>query len=128
MAATEVVYVPSPDRSRASGGQTSGMTRTNAISGKASINASIMTAAPHSSSGIHHHGEQDTIIYSLKGRGSVISEGGKKRQDIGPGDFLLIPKGVEHQEVNDSDEEVVWVITRSGTEADVQNVDGWAGP
>ncbi|KAF4553168.1 Hypothetical protein D9617_8g051820 [Elsinoe fawcettii] len=126
--ATNIVYVPAPDRKQASGGQTSGMTRTNAIAGQGSINASIMTAAPHSSSGVHHHGEQDTIIYALSGNGSVLTEGGKKRVDLGPGDFCLIPKGLEHQEVNESDDEVVWVITRSGDSANVVNVDKWTGP
>ncbi|TKX18435.1 cupin domain-containing protein 8 [Elsinoe australis] len=125
MAASELVYVPSPDRTAASGGQTSGMTRTNAISGQASINASMMTAAPRTKSGVHHHGEQDTIIYALTPGGSVLTEGGKKRVDLGQGDFCLIPKGVEHQEVNDSDQEVVWVITRSGDSANVVNVDNW---
>ena len=84
-----------------------------------------MIAAPHTSSGIHHHGTQDTIIYAIRGRGTVISEGGAKRQNLNPGDFAIIPAGAEHQEVNEGDEEVEWVIVRGGREPDVQNVEGW---
>jgi len=69
-----------------------------------------MIAKPHSSSAIHHHGEQDTIAYCVRGKGSVVSEGGKKQQNLSPGDFALIPAYVEHQEVNDGAEEVEWII------------------
>lgn len=84
-----------------------------------------MLAKPHSSSAVHHHGDQDTIVYAVRGHGTVISEGGKKRQDLSPGDFALIPAYAEHQEVNDGDEEVTWVITRSGRRPVVENLDGW---
>ena len=55
------------------------------------ICASRMIAKPHSASAVHHHGEQDTIVIAFSGHGTVVSEGGKKRQDLGPGDFALIP-------------------------------------
>ena len=84
-----------------------------------------MIARPHSSSAVHHHGDQDTIIYAVRGRGAVVSEGGKKRQVLEPGDFALIPAQAEHQELNDGDEEVTWVITRSGRTPVVENLSGW---
>lgn len=128
MAPNPLVHVPSPDTSAPSGGQTPGMLRTNAISGhNSSINASIMTSQPGTKSAIHHHGDQDTIIYALKGRGAVVTDGGSTTTRLNPGDFVLIPKGLEHLEMNDGEEEVVWIITRSGSEADVVNVDGWSG-
>ena len=64
-------------------------------------------------------------MYAVTGHGTVVSEGGKKRQDLAPGDFALIPAYAEHQEVNDGDEEVVWVINRSGSEPVVENLKGW---
>ncbi len=67
----------------------------------------------------------DTIVYAAKGYGTVVSEGGKRRQDLSPGDFALIPAFAEHQEVNDSDGQVTWIITRSGKSPIVKNVDGW---
>jgi len=107
-------------------GQTEGMIRKGAIVGKSDkICASVMIAKPHTASAVHHHGEQDTIVYAASGRGSVISEGGKKRQDLAPGDFALIPAWTEHQEVNDGDEEVTWIISRSGGTPVVVNLKGW---
>lgn len=84
-----------------------------------------MIAKPHSASAIHHHGEQDTIVYAVRGRGTIVSERGEKRQDLVPGDFALIPAFAEHQEVNDGEEEVQWVITRSGRMPVVRNLEGW---
>jgi len=68
---------------------------------------------------------KDTIVYAAKGQGTVVSEGGEKRQDLTPGDFALIPGFAEHQEVNDSNEDVVWIITRSGKRPIVENLEGW---
>ena len=84
-----------------------------------------MIAKPHSSSAVHHHSDQDTIVYAAAGYGSVVSEGGGKRQDLAPGDFALIPAYAEHQEVNDGDEQVTWIITRSGRVPIVENLDRW---
>ncbi|XMA11866.1 hypothetical protein WAI453_004657 [Rhynchosporium graminicola] len=84
-----------------------------------------MTASPHTSSAIHHHGEQDTIVYAASGHGAIISDNGKTRQELAPGDFALIPAWTEHQEVNDGEEEVTWIITRSGSEPVVVNLKGW---
>lgn len=64
-------------------------------------------------------------MYAASGHGTVVSDSGENRQDLGPGDFALIPAYKEHQEVNDSDEEVVWIITRSGGEPIVENLKGW---
>jgi len=70
--------------------------------------------------------ESDTIVYAASGHGTIVSEGGKKRQDLEPGDFALIPAYCEHQEVNDSDADIVWVITRGGRNPIVQNLEGWS--
>lgn len=68
----------------------------------------------------------DTIVYAASGYGAIISgPDGSKRQELGPGDFALIPAYAEHQEVNDSDEEVVWIITRGGRNPIVHNLEGW---
>ncbi len=84
-----------------------------------------MIAKPHSASDVHHHGAQDTIVYAAKGHGTVVSDGGKKKQVLRPGDFALIPAFAEHQEVNEGDEEVTWIITRSGMSPIVENLGGW---
>ena len=86
-----------------------------------------MIAHPHTASAVHHHGEQDTIVYAASGHGAVISDDGNTRQELSPGDFALIPAWTEHQEVNEGDEEVTWIITRSGAEPVVVNLEGWGG-
>ncbi|KAL2061342.1 hypothetical protein VTL71DRAFT_7615 [Oculimacula yallundae] len=131
-------------------GQTDGMVRKGAIIKKSNkVCASVMTASPHTSSAIHHHGEQDTIVYAASGHGgtfpsylpishpslritsltslpqAIISDNGQTRQELSPGDFALIPAWTEHQEVNDGEEEVTWIITRSGSEPVVVNLKGW---
>lgn len=102
-----------------------------------------MIAYPHTSSDIHHHGEEsksplqraplsttpdivDTIIYAARGHGSVISEGGRTKQDLAPGDFAFIPAFTEHKEVNDGDEECFFVIVRSGRSPITENLSGWS--
>ncbi|KAG8533095.1 uncharacterized protein KY384_001878 [Bacidia gigantensis] len=96
------VYVTKASELDDSTGQTQGMIRKGAIVDRGQICASVMIAKPHSASAIHTHGDQDTIVYSLRGNGSIVSEGGTKREDLKPGDFALIPAHAEHQEVNDS--------------------------
>jgi uncharacterized RmlC-like cupin family protein len=84
-----------------------------------------MIAKPHSGSAVHHHGEQDTVVFAFSGHGTIVSEGGKKKQQLEPGDYALIPAYAEHQEVNEGDEEVVWCIVRSGKEPKVVNLEGY---
>ncbi|TVY60726.1 hypothetical protein LSUE1_G009208 [Lachnellula suecica] len=84
-----------------------------------------MTAKPHTASAIHHHGEQDTIIFARSGHGTIVSNNGQTRQSLSPGDFALIPAWAEHQEVNEGEEEVEWVISRSGGVPVVVNLRGW---
>lgn len=61
-----------------SDGQTKGMTRQGAIVNMSEhICGNLMRADPHSSSDVHHHGAQDTIVYAVSGRGTIVSEGGE---------------------------------------------------
>jgi uncharacterized RmlC-like cupin family protein len=69
----------------------------------------------------------DTIVYAASGHGAIVSgPNGSKRQELAPGDFALIPAYAEHQEVNDSDEEVKWIITRGGRNPIVHNLKEWS--
>lgn len=109
-----------------SGGQTEGMQRSNAITDLCDgICASRMIAEPHTSSAVHHHGDQDTVIFCASGRGAITSEGGKKKTKLEPGDFCLIPAWMEHQEVNDGDEKLVLCVVRSGRTPKVVNLTDW---
>ncbi|KAI0134566.1 RmlC-like cupin domain-containing protein [Xylariales sp. AK1849] len=111
-----------------SGGQTEGMARANAISDLCDgICASRMIAEPHTASAVHHHGSQDTVIFCASGKGAIVSEKGGKRVELEPGDFCLIPKWMEHQEVNDGEEKLVLCVVRSGRTPEVVNLTGWEG-
>jgi len=117
------------------GGETDGMVRKGAIVGRSNhVCASIMTAAPNSASAIHHHGEQDTIVYAASGNGIIVTspkdtsdpDSLPQRHPLSPGDFALIPSWTEHQEINESDAEVTWIVTRSpGGTPVVVNLKGW---
>lgn len=51
---------------------------------------------------------------------------GVQKEDLSPGDWALIPAYAEHQEVNDTDTEVVWVIVRApGGMPVVENLESW---
>ncbi|PWY67973.1 RmlC-like cupin [Aspergillus sclerotioniger CBS 115572] len=111
----------------ATGGHTDGMVRKGAIVDKSDqLCALVMCAQPHTSSAVHHHGEQDTMVYAAKGHGSIVFDGGKKRKDLSPGDFAIIPAYTEHQEMNPSDKDVEWVITRGGRKPVTVNLEGWS--
>ncbi|KAK7518901.1 uncharacterized protein IWZ02DRAFT_234447 [Phyllosticta citriasiana] len=120
------VKVVKADSLRESKAQTEGITRWNAIEDMSDqVCGTITVAKPHTSSAVHHHGAEDTIIYAVKGRGSILSDNGRTRQELAPGDFALIPAFSQHQEVNDSDEDVVWVVARGGRNPIVVNLDNW---
>lgn len=126
--ATTVTVTRAADVGKQATGQSKGMTRKSAIVNQSpSLCSSIMTAKPHSSSDVHTHGPQDTIIYCLKGTGKIAFDNGKNVVEVKEGDFALIPQHCEHQEINDSEDEIVWVIVRSGSEPVVKNLGGWGG-
>ena len=121
-----VLHLPSSEVGSASTGQSDGMTRKSGlvkVSDK--LCSSVMLADPHSKSAVHTHGEQDTIIYALRGVGKVKFADGREEVTLRPGDFALVPAHAEHQEINDGDDELEWIIVRSGSEPIVENLDKW---
>jgi uncharacterized RmlC-like cupin family protein len=74
--------------------------------------------------GIHHHGEQDTVVYVLEGSSFVRwGERGESSATVQAGDFLFVPAWLPHQEINpSSDEPFRWVVVRSTPEPIVVNL------
>ncbi len=108
--------------------QTPGMRRLAAVShalvGSEKLWAGMMIGEPGVASAVHHHGEQETVVFVLSGR-SKVRWGSRLEQeaDQEAGDFLFIPPQVPHQEINPStDQSVVWVVIRSAQEAVVVNL------
>jgi len=100
-------------------GNNSPMIRQGAVIGKSDkMCATVLIAKANCASAVHHHGEQDTIIYAVSGTGILVTnngdETGAKRQELTAGDFAMVPSWTEHQEVNDTDEDFVWILIRSG--------------
>lgn len=110
--------------------QSAGILRLAAInsdlSSSSQICAGIMIAQPHSASSVHHHGEQETVIYVLAGNGQVRwGRYGESSETVRPGDFVFIPAHLPHQELNPTAETVTWVVIRSGPQPVVVNLPGF---
>ena len=70
------------------------------------------TTEPGVTSGWHHHGEADTIVYVLSG--TVVIEFGYDTVKAGEGEFLVIPSGLVHRESTPSDGPSKSVVIRTG--------------
>ncbi|KAI1398048.1 RmlC-like cupin [Hypoxylon fuscum] len=67
-------------------------------------------------------GKSDRILMTSAG-----ADEEPKRHDLSAGDFAFIPPWTEHQEINETDENVVWILIRSGPEPVVVYLTGWGG-
>jgi uncharacterized RmlC-like cupin family protein len=108
--------------------QTAGMRRLAAISqslvGSEALWAGVMLAEPNTASSVHHHGALETVVYVVSGM-SQVRWGSRLEHEVElePGDFVLIPAYMPHQEVNPSpDQTTQWVVVRSGPESVVVNL------
>jgi uncharacterized RmlC-like cupin family protein len=116
-------------------GQTNGMRRLEAISGKTVGAQNLWMGQTHvpaaTASGNHHHGPSETAIYVVAGNPVFVFldvEGEaavETRIETAPGDYVFVPPYVPHREENpDADTEAVVVIARTTQEAIVVNLDG----
>ena len=108
--------------------QTSGSLRMSAIAAingiVSSLWAGIFVVEPSGKTGIHHHGEQDTVVYVVEGEAAVRwGDFGEQSTTVGAGDFLHVPSWLPHQELNPSKEHPFrWVVVRSTPEPIVVNL------
>jgi uncharacterized RmlC-like cupin family protein len=59
----------------------------------------LFLVEPGARTGIHHHGEQHTIVYVLSGRSYVRwGEQGEFDATLQAGDFLYVPAWLPHQD------------------------------
>ena len=81
------------------------------------------TTPPGVASDWHHHGDHDTYIYVLAGRGRMeFGAGGRAACEAEAGDLIIVPKGVIHREVNPGETENAALVVRVGTGEVVVNV------
>ncbi|HEY3606061.1 MAG TPA: cupin domain-containing protein [Pseudonocardiaceae bacterium] len=114
-------------------GQTSGMTRREAISGATVGSRKVWMGqthvAPHTNSGDHHHGDAETAIYVLAGHPVFVFADGdtEVRLATEPGDYVFVPPWAPHREENPTGDEAVVVIARSSQQGIVVNLPSlWA--
>ena len=111
-------------------GQTSGMTRREAVSARTVGSQRVWMGqthvAAHTNSGEHHHGDSETAIYVVSGHPVFVfaEHGGEIRLETSPGDYVFVPPHTPHREENPTDAEAVVVIARSSQEAIVVNLPG----
>jgi len=111
-------------------GQTGGMTRREAISGKSVGSEKVWMGQTHvgpgSASANHHHGDSETAIYVVSGHPVFVfaEDGHEVRLTPEPGDYVFVPPFTPHREENPGEDEAVVVIARSSQEAIVVNLPG----
>ncbi len=87
-----------------------------------------VTADPETMSGWHHHGENVTMGYVLKGTLTLeFGPGGTERVEISEGEYFEVPRHTVHREGNASPELGEVVIARVGTGQLVFPMDGPEG-
>jgi uncharacterized RmlC-like cupin family protein len=125
---TATIRVVHPEEQSQETSQTSGSLRLSAISAVQGIVSSLWAGTfvvePSATTGIHHHGEQDTVVYVLEGEAFVRwGNHGEHSATVRAGDFVHVPAWLPHQEVNPSkDKPFRWVVVRSTPEPIVVNL------
>jgi uncharacterized RmlC-like cupin family protein len=119
MSSSAAIHIVSPAQFDRSTAQTSGSERRAAIAPGLGIASAIwgglFEVDPGARTGIHHHGEQDTIAYVLSGTCKIRwGERGESVARAKAGDFIHVPAFLLHMEINPSDQESFrWVVVRS---------------
>ena len=68
----------------------------------------------------HHHKDEDELFWVTKGSIRILLR--DREVTLGPGEFFIVPKGVEHKPVADEVAEVV--LFEPGTTLNTGNVEG----
>jgi uncharacterized RmlC-like cupin family protein len=113
--------------------QTPGSVRLAAIAPEIAAGSALwgglFEVKPGARTGIHHHGEQQTIAYVLEGVCEIRwGAQGEYATRAKAGDFIHVPAWLLHMEINPSPSEAFrWVVVRSTSTPIVVNVpdDTW---
>ena len=130
---TSAIHIVSPAQFDLATAQTSGSERRAAIAPELDIESTIwgglFEVEPGARTGIHHHGEQQTIAYVLSGVCEIRwGARGEFAARATVGDFIHVPAFLPHMEINPSKlEPFRWVVVRSTATPIVVNLpdDTW---
>lgn len=133
MSTTPTIQIVKPAQFDTGTAQTPGSERRAAISPALGIVTSIwgglFEVAPGAHTGIHHHGEQETIAFVLLGVCEIRwGEQGEFAAQAQAGDFVHVPAFLPHMEINPSKlQPFRWVVVRSTATPIVVNLpnDTW---
>jgi uncharacterized RmlC-like cupin family protein len=116
---SSAIHIVGPTKFAAGTAQTPGSERRAAIAPGLGIPSAIwgglFEVLPGARTGIHHHGEQETIAYVLAGVCEIRwGEEGESVARAKAGDFIHVPAFLPHMEINPSTlEPFRWVVVRS---------------
>jgi uncharacterized RmlC-like cupin family protein len=116
---SDAIHIVSPNEFDPGTAQTPGSVRLAAIGPALGIASSIwgglFEVEPGARTGVHHHGEQETIAYVLSGTCEI--RWGMEGESVArakAGDFIHVPAFLPHMEINPSQlEPFRWVVVRS---------------
>lgn len=119
------VQVVREDETRLPAIVTPGMDRREAFANEDAWAGTVRTE-PGVMTGWHVHAGHDTYLHVVSGSARVeYGPAGSLNADAGPGDFMLIPRGIVHREGTSAGSKgVEAVIVRVGRGELVTNVDG----
>ena len=119
MTAYPPIRVVSPAEFVEGTAQTQGSLRLAAIApamgAESALWGGLFEVRPGARTGIHHHGEQQTIAYVLQGICEIRwGAQGEFAASAKAGDFIHVPAWLPHMEINPSASEAFrWVVVRS---------------
>ena len=119
MSYSAAIHIVSPAEFDRETAQTPGSERRAAIAPALGISSTIwgglFEVGPGSRTGVHHHGEQETIAYVLSGICEIRwGATGESVARAKAGDFIHFPAFLPHMEINPSNREPFrWVVVRS---------------
>jgi uncharacterized RmlC-like cupin family protein len=129
----KLVHIPKADLA-VPAGQSSGMQRLEAISGRSAGSSALWMGESRVAAGArsadHHHGESESALFIVSGHPEFVflEDGVERRIRTQPGDYVYVPPFVPHREENPAtDEDAVVVLARSTQEAIVVNLPSLAG-
>jgi uncharacterized RmlC-like cupin family protein len=119
MGEINTIRVVRPEQFDLGTAQTPGSQRRAAIAPELGVDSALwggtFQVEPGARTGVHHHGNQQTIAYVLSGTCEIRwGSKGEFVAQAGPGDFIHVPAYLPHMEINPSrDQAFHWIVVRS---------------